>query len=622
MSLWSRPVATCLLTCGLFCVASVQGQEGAPPVGRLPDDVTEKVVDGKTVVVVNDQEWPVARPATVFASPAHFPSAKEHGYLLYQRNASDEVFETSAPRRGEKVEALETIITPGEKRHVQFAIHATKDLDNVRISIADLVSGEKNAIGGEAVDVRVVKSVYRRARENHCHRVPHLLVKQEDAPALAGGRTRQFWLTVAVPDNTPPGTYRGKIELSTADGPAGDVELRVEVPGFALVEGMSWGMYYYGGWNGNITRRLFEDMLDHGLNTIMYGDGKIHPLVERVGDRAVLDFRAADQCMPLLKKLGFKHVVYYPRLLSNKLIMRFGMEEDFEPHSYYSTKTVLYKAEQYPESLKPVLKDVFRQIDEHAREAGWPYPLIYYPVDEPHYRDAVMEWALVEMPILKEALPDARIFCTAYELDVIQALLPWLDIVTTEMKYLSDEETQKAILASAREKGAEVWGIFWMTPWDDYQYMRTKAGLLAEKGEAAGMTLWAYYGPYDHKDDYDELRLHTYAVPSFIGRDGTLLPTLPWEAIREGINDSRYFRTLRYWIEEVRKQAGPMSREKRRSARLLADDAAAFLMTTMDGIPWGEHTQMGKWTELDADNVRREAARRILALKEAVAPQP
>ena len=84
--------------------------------------------------------------------------------------------------------------------------------------------------------------------------------------------------------------------------------------------------------------------------------------------------------------------------------------------------------------LKLILRDIFRQIDVHAKEAGWPYPFLYYPVDEPKHIDAAGRWALLEMPILKEALPDAQIFCTAYKLPMIKLLQPWMGITAVRLR--------------------------------------------------------------------------------------------------------------------------------------------------------------------------------------------
>ncbi len=606
--------------CGMLCVTFFVGTNA------LAQNVTEKIVDGKRILIFEDEEYTEIRPQTVFRTRARKPAQKKQGYVVYQRKASDEVFENSAPRRGELTLALETLITAGEKRHVQFAIYAIRDLGMVRITVTDLVSAGGGRIDKKAIDVRIVKSIYRRLGSYRVHRVPHLLIQQKDAPAVKQDQSQQFWLTIAVPKNATASSYRGKITISAEKGGTADMELVVRVPDFVLAESMWWGMYYYGGWNGTITKRVFQDMRDHGMTGILYCDGKVEPVMKKVGDKVELTFPNADQCMPVIKELGFKDVIYYPRLLSNKLILLFGMEKGFKPHRYYGTKNVLYEVDKYPESLKPVLADLFRQIDAHAKQAGWPYPLIYYPVDEPRFNDAVMNWALLEMPILKQALPGARIFCTAYELNVIQKLLPWLDIANTTLDNLADKETNEAILAAAGKKGAAVWAILSLSPSNGYQGMRTNAGLLPEKGGATGMTMWTYYGPYEYTNEYDEFirgnegKSYAHAAPSYISRDGTLLPTVPWEAIREGINDSRYARTLKHWIAQARKSLASknVSNNKRTQLALLADNAEVFLNATMDNIPWGEGAHEGKWTEPQADHFRQEAARHIQALKTAM----
>lgn len=99
MSVPYHRLKTPLLACALICLTAARAQENLA--GKLAHDVAEKIVDGRQVLIVDDEEWPVVRPETKFITTIPCPSVKEHGYIVYQRLASDEVFEISAPRWAE-----------------------------------------------------------------------------------------------------------------------------------------------------------------------------------------------------------------------------------------------------------------------------------------------------------------------------------------------------------------------------------------------------------------------------------------------------------------------------------------------------------------------------------------
>ena len=87
-------------------------------------------------------------------------------------------------------------------------------------------------------------------------------------------------------------------------------------------------------------------------------------------------------------------------------------------------------------------------------------------------------------------------------------------------------------------------------------------------------------------------------------QDGRVVCSMVWLGVREGIDDSRYLRTVRALIDETNLSDNP----KHRAA---ADLATRQVEKIMDGIPWVDviSADGSAWTSVKADQVRLDLAR-------------
>ncbi len=183
---------------------------------------------------------------------------------------------------------MELFASRGEYEPASFVVTASKPLEQVRIEVGP-VTGPSESWPSDAVDVRVVKDIYR-GMTGAAGVIPSLLVHDEtflqanpattvadpdsvktnEAGFLVATQTKpgsnvltgqlrdtdelqpvtitrrkQFWITVHVPDYAHRGTYTTKLRIVPANSDATELTLRVNVYRFTLLPPMiEYSIYY------------------------------------------------------------------------------------------------------------------------------------------------------------------------------------------------------------------------------------------------------------------------------------------------------------------------------------------------------------------------------------------
>ena len=368
-------------------------------------------------------------------------------------------------------------------------------------------------------------------------------------------------------------------------------------------------MYYYPGFNDN-TPRDFADMKAHGVNSMLIcPPGAREPVLERRGESVVASFPLTDKAMAELQRQGFdRPVAYFPRLLSCRLLHMFGRVdgERIKSTTYYGTQAAQYKAEDYPEDLKGVLKDLFRQMVQHAQDADWP-PILWLLVDEPGAaagHSMEMEWARLEFALFAEACPDEKLLCTAYSKQAAEVIGVPLDVRVCDMWRIGAND-----VAEAAEQSSELWAIRWLCQYNTYRFPRHYAGFGLDRMGIHGFTEWTYYGA-PHYRPFDQVQSHHGCHYAFVGDDDDqLLTTITWEATQEGIDDARYTATLKTLIEQARASDAPGHQTLAGSAEAALRDIHAQIAAATATIP-----------EAQLDDMRRRIAGQIMRFISAGLP--
>ena len=413
-----------------------------------------------------------------------------------------------------------------------FCLYSPVPLRNVIVSLPQDLQGIGHTILRDAVDLNVVK-VWPQSGDGPLQDpdtagpAPALLVK-DDRIALSGpapaarltgpavcdipaDTSKQFWITVTVPRNTPSNNYIGRFMISSCDLPA-PISVRMVLSVLGL--------------------RLLAPAKQYGIDLRSRLDPAPAALPAPDGRQLVTDFVSKDMLDKQLADIaahGFTIASLYdsPDTLWDALT-------DYKAYGL-GTSYNFYKGNGDPQAV------------ETQRQAHSAPTLHYYADPEPNAA------ALAYMdPLTKAGLLSATYIPRQADYEALQADT---DIVI----YNRDSEYPQQLLRTKGQRVSQTrdWW-YWPATTSNPKINRADTGLLLWKANLYGAFLPDYqtaFGadPYDQasagaspaKSAFRPLML-TYPV-----KDG-VLDTLQWEACREGVTDVRYLTTMYAALRECK----------------------------------------------------------------------
>ena len=601
----SSTLVVAIVTILVFGVESHAGAEEQARERQLASGIVERTSpDGGRSLRVGETELMDRTPRPQPLPAQVTKDERRHGFVLYQRSP-DRVFRHSSPRTEERVAVLRTSVCLGETRHVQFVIYALADLGEVAVSTTPLQQRDGSTLPG-AVTVRPARyGLWRNYWDPWYQESPKLIDRPGTVTTVSKEESHLYWVSVSVPASAAAGDYHALLRVKPKNGVAAELPLAVEVLPFQLAPGRWWGVYYYSGFNSD-TPRDFADMRAHGVNSMLLcPPGNSEPVLERRGNRVMVSFESTNKAMAELNRQGFRGpVAYFPRMLSCRVLRMFGRidGERIKEAEYYGQRAVSYKAEDFPDDLKPVMKDLYRQMVKHARDAKWP-EILWFLVDEPGAgpgHELEMEWAKLEFALFSEACPDEKLFCTAYSQEVVDTIGVPLSARSCDLWRIGAPD-----VARAKKDNMQLWGIRWLCQYNTYRFPRHFAGFGLDKIGLPGFTEWTYYGAPVYKP-FGQVRDVNGCHYAFTDEQGNLLSTSTWEGVLEGINDARYVATLRRLIET----AGNSGKKENQSL-------AASARRALDGVLADIVPRPGTESQRDLDDLRARVVRQIMRFVEA-----
>ncbi|MAE63327.1 MAG: hypothetical protein CMJ18_03570 [Phycisphaeraceae bacterium] len=430
------------------------------------------------------------------------------------------------PRPEQIVDVVRMAAAPGEYEPATVSIRASKPLEGVRLEIAGALKGEEGqSIPADALTVRLVDPLQAWTKQKD---LEQLLIRS-DGVDIPADTTRRFWITAKVPADAAPGTYRTTLVVGRPSGKLGPdlmrlqtirkLTLELEVLPIALATaaetGMAFFMYnntaYYakgpGGAEALITEdyqtRVFEDMREHGMTTAtvyLYPD---------VDGKPALDQRRENH----LSMTATMRMLDQTRLVAPGLPVIWLGAGAYGPEHW----TAVSRARQ---------------------EHGWP-ELIYYAVDEPEEEDRN-----VRVRAFMRRFNKYRANHRDFGLRVTTALGSSRGIQTVGHFYdlwiacMGQRIGESGVISDAKMHDKELWTYDCMAAPVNAEMDRYYFGLWAWVSGVRGCSHWAYY-------DAGPQLSYVHAGP-----DGPV-PTVGWEAVREGIDDYRYLFTLRRWQQKA-----------------------------------------------------------------------
>ncbi len=580
---------------------------------QIGSNVSEGTLGGEYVLIVNGT--PFFKMDRKADSPLDAGLSSKYqglGYIPFVRpNAG--IFKDSVPCQKEVISSLSTFCTPGEYEPVDFAMYALRNLGQVTVEVSDFAGASGAILPGSIADIRTVKSIPLRGgyTSNSYYEGPGILEKKNGID-ISKNQTGQYWLTLHVPEDAKPGDYKSTITIRAEGAATHKMALNLRVLPFKLVDDTYRAMFWCGLPEKDLKASLM-DMVEHGINALC---GHMPLKLTKDGNEPKIDLSESDKVISLYKSTGFTRPMTWAAgpddWLSLRLAELYGIklrEIDFKTES------------DYPEVLKAPYKRTLQLIWEHAKKNNWP-EIYFYLSDEPTCYPKRFVQALTEYRLAKEAVPEAKTFCTAYELKNEQKFGNNLDIRCDPFWYLcSSAQYNKDAVEDAKKNAKTLWGIGWPAMYDDFWSARKEGGYMPAKTGVEGAVWWVYYRPGDISDTYYDLRSRVHKRTKFsytheqqVVEVGSLSPTLSWEGLREGIDDWKYINTLKSCITKARSKGT-------KQAVAEADAAERELDGIMARIPWASF-RYSKETDVfansDANQSRKLIAERILKLRKVL----
>jgi hypothetical protein len=460
-----------------------------------------------------------------------------------------------------------------------FAVSAEKKLENLAFELRELYS-EQHKLAATA-DLRVVAPVYMPiggGKEPKLRNV--MLVHDPDFVQAVGkadgynkfknpkmpddaarmqpitieaGQTRQFYMLIKVPEDAIAGTYEGTISGIAAGKTQFTLIVKLEVVPFTLEP----TPFAYGAFNESFVaeadvvrsqgigfdRKTFEQIehdflsqAEHGFNTLNLKNGYVPKSNADRRDRTPLragqswDFTEFDRMLDAAVKAGLTRSPFSWE--SSHGVHLQTDSRDYYPHTQE-------QVDEWIDGFIPALV-------AHCKGRGYPVPALFGA-------DEFTGERLKAMKPAYEAVKKAGglVTCACYP-DFFSILGP--DLIQPMLMGGVTDAVTEGIVRAVQAKGRQVW--IYNCPASNVlgapASMRRRYGLSMWRNGEDGLCNWAYD---DIGTGYADMArrerpVYCYAFPTWSGKP---IDTPLYEALREGIYDTRYVATLEKALYTARK---------------------------------------------------------------------
>lgn len=450
-------------------------------------------------------EEPLLRGFRAYRDDSHLAGlAGPRGFVLGAVRPYEEVRYDWLPRPEDLIQRVSLWGAAGQYVSGSFAVRALQPIAALRVELESLEGPDGSRLGPDAIDLRVVHLRRRHfvmpATRTATEELPDLLLRDDrtELPpkgpqgGYGGGacvagipahQARQFWITIHVPRGAKPGIWKGRLRF-VGDGDEVRAELPLELEILSLdlrpVEGY-YSIYY--------------------PNQPVKKDRPSYVSPQRFAAEL------ADQV-----RHGLNSTTLYGGFDTLEAAARAGM-----------TRAPCIMG--WPGGDAP------QQI-QRAKELGFD-GLLYYGVDEPRTPEQIERCLKESARRQKLGLP---MMAAINSRSAQEALRDAVTHPVYNIKVFDSPGNEQ--VKHARSKGFQPVSYWAVSPAFPLYY-RLMLGLYNTACGYLGSAPWAY-------QDFPDDRLYTTPAHAMAYPDasGLPIPTLRWEAFRDGIDDVRYLQAL------------------------------------------------------------------------------
>ena len=498
------------------------------------------------------------------------------GFYLFSRSVMETSrFEKRMPSRGERIDRLAIHMSRGEYEPAFVGLHALRGLEDVDLRLTgDLIGPSGARLNSAAASVRRVQGAL----------LPLTRPRGVDRLEMLA-----WWVTMKTTAQTLPGKYAGTLQVTVAGKAVAEIPLQIHVMDVLLpAPRAAFLVYHHEAYFADqfltpeLRRAYYRDMVAHGMNTVtVYNNADV--------DGSRIDFA---------HNTGYtadnpRHA--YGLDTTMQMIRDSGLCPSGQPVLWLTNRPGAYGWGGVPETtLKAML------AEWHKRK--WPEPL-FYATDEPGGTGPRAAAAKNMLTKIKSWGMPVRTTTAGLSPEVLGK---YFDVWIQGEGAVSQKTVQQA-----EELNAEVWTYTCHGVNQNMSFARALYGFWAAKTGVKGVASWAYY---DNKRWTADDNGNAYGDPFTrlsqicVSPQGPI-PTLSWEAIREGVDDYRYLQYLRDLLVKADAVAKTLSA---RSEEFLTRDGRKTidqreLQRRYRSVERNPQTAVIRWK---ADNAQQEKAER------------
>ncbi|MBB74624.1 MAG: hypothetical protein CMJ75_08930 [Planctomycetaceae bacterium] len=484
-----------------------------------------------------------SRPVSARPQRHRVPSREDRkrGLIAFPVAPFTTVLPDTQPPQESVGTALRMRACAGEFEPASFAVRALEPLRGVSVKTSNLICGD-SMIPAEAIETHVVK-VWRQAGPPAVadatlgagQIVPELLVKN-DLVELAGSRpevrltgpvetsiaaahTKQFWLTVRVPQKLTAGRYRGHVTVTVRERAPTLIPFEVEVLPFTLAPSRK----KQGIWFKAERRPTQREYVEPEIYRKLLNDVRSH---------------------------GIQFVTIRGRGMSIA-------EDALQIHHAAGMGGMAIWSSWFPSSVSE-FGPLREALETLAKKNG--YDRLYFQASDEPNNDELIVRALDHFTKIKAA--GGRTFCNImpeYALRLGEQLdvpcVGYANFFGSLERPEPVSKTSSQALTRLLRTHDDVW-YYWQCRVEDPRINRLLFGFLLMKSPATGAMPYTY-STLEVEQPFDDWSALQQGQVSRAGggavyhtRNGTL-STIQWEAAREGIDDARYVSTLESLIDKA-----------------------------------------------------------------------
>lgn len=536
------------------------------------------------------------KPVQQYESHAN-PTDLRRGYNVYFPDILDTVVPNTVRPHDKK--PIKLLATWGEYVPITFAISPHQFLGATEIIFESLTGPHGERIETSNINVGEVRYVadpvdYRKRKA--WQPIPGPIVPINNLK-LTAKVSKQFWITIHVPENAEPGLYLSNLQILPTQGVSVNVPVELEVLPFKLkrpthlATGLTYFVpirhAYFGKerfWQR--VREEFADMRRHNMTSV------------QLTGMGMGNYDGLDQLFSAYREAGFEQPIYFlesasiVNLIKKKRGLTINSDEFEDFYKKYENTIKKFQAEKMNRDWPDV---IFNFGDEFTNKAKEDFG--------------------EEIAKRLKQIPDIMTGADVNGDKELELLAPHVSILAFNRGWAGpnniNKDKQQLLRAETVQKIKEMGA----TPWlvnigkdrfsNGYYYWKMSRMGLQGKME------WIYsnYRALPH-NAFDGRGSHSSILNAAVypGPDDSILSTIPYERMRQGLDDLAYLHTLKYMTENA-----PSSQVRYESEALIEridmmidDDFSKYKSPVVDEY---------RWTDARYDTLRHAISGMILKLK-------